>query len=75
VLTPLNKVDKRALRGEKKKEVIKNLGHLYKNLFNADIVAGMDFNCPELLPIEPEHIYAYITEAGVVRPGMLYSLI
>lgn len=75
VLTPLNKVDKRALRGEKKQEVIKDLSHLYEGIFNADTAASIDFECPELLPITPEHIHAYITEAGVVRPGMLYSLI
>ena len=33
----------------------------------------MDCVCPELIPVKPEYVTAYVTEIGIIPPYALYS--
>lgn len=74
VLTPLNKVDFRAVFGHRKRAVMRNLQDtLFPCLKKNTDPALVDFSCPELLPIPAGQITAYITEKGILPIPALFA--
>ena len=72
VPTPLLKVDIRALEGHRKKPIIDDHKNRMAGDWNEEEREGADFVCPELVPVPPEYITAYITEEGILPPGAMY---
>lgn len=73
VLTPMLKVDTRAVYGRQKDPVVNDLAEgLAKRWTDAE-KDGVDFSCPELLGVEPEFVTAFITEQGVIPSRAMFS--
>lgn len=73
VPTPLIKLDMRALWGYRKPPVINDHAARLAGGWTEKEREGVDFSCPELIPISPEYITAYITEDGILPPWAMYS--
>lgn len=73
VLTPLIKLDTRPLHGYVRTLVNNNTSERMKYAgFSEEQLALVDFDCPELLPVDPEFIAAFITERGIIPPAGMY---
>ena len=89
-LTPLIKLDIRPIFGFKRTLVINNLkDKLTKNWRNKsgtgetgealvktaeNMTNEIDFNCPELIGVEPKFITGFVTERGIIPSGQMYEL-
>lgn len=74
ILTPLIKLDTRPLQGYVRKLVNNNTREkLCSAGFTAKELESVDFDCPELLPVGPEFIAAFITECGVIPTAGMYA--
>ena len=71
--TTLIKVDHRAVLGIGRKELFRDLKDKMSEGWEADIREQVDFVCPNLDVVPPEHITAYITENGVIPPTALFG--
>ena len=69
VLTPLIKLDGRSLYGFDKKPVDDDM----RKKFALEDYPEVDCVCPELIPVKPEYVTAYVTEIGIIPPYALYS--
>lgn len=69
VLTPLIKLDGRSLYGFDKKPVNDDM----RKKFALEDYPEVDCVCPELIPVKPEYVTAYVTEIGIIPPYALYS--
>lgn len=75
VLTPMMKLDIRPVYGFRREPVINNLkGRLLLAGFTKEELEQVDFQCPELIPVEPEYIKGVITELGVIPAGAMYPM-
>ena len=75
VLTPMLKVDNRALYGKFKKEIIRDEKETLAKSWSTELAEKVDFKVIELVPIKPDKITKYVTEHGIVSPCDLnYSL-
>lgn len=76
VLTPLIKLDIRSIYDDFKKiDTINNTKHMMKgNGFSSNELKLINFDCPELIPIEPQYINAIITEKGVISSTSIYEI-
>ena len=73
VPTPLIKLDMRALRGYRKPPIVDDHTGRMATHWEAGEREGVDFTCPELVPVAPDYITAYITEVGILPPGAIYT--
>lgn len=74
VLTPLIKLDLRPLRGYVRQLVSNNTRERMRSVgFTAGELEQVDFDCPELLPVGPEYIKAFVTERGILPVAGMYS--
>ena len=69
-ITPMNKLDDRRMQGIKKTIVTTDYKEKYK--FPDKLENTIDTIIPELIDVQPEYIYAFITEDGVVPSNQLY---
>lgn len=75
VLTPMVKLDIRPVHGYRRELVVNDLKERMRSAgFACEESVQVDFNCPELLPVEAEHITGIITEYGVIPTGAVYPL-
>lgn len=72
VPTPLLKLDGRALHGYKKPPILDDHTERMAAHWTPEERRGVDFTCPELVPIPPACITAYITEEGILPPWAMY---
>lgn len=71
-LTPMNKLDERRNVGIRKETVSIDYKDKYKN---SDILDDSIYTIiPELIGVEPENIFAYITEFGVIPSNNMYLI-
>ena len=68
VLTPMLKVDNRALYGKFKKEIIRDEKDTLAKNWPTELAEKVDFKVIELVPIKPDKITKYVTEHGIVSP-------
>ncbi len=73
-VTPLIKLDIRQIHGYKKELVINNLENRLALNWQESEKVNTDFRCPELLPVDPQYIAAFITELGVIPANQMYSV-
>ncbi len=74
VPTTLNKLDWQGAYGTIKEPVMQDLrGEMLLKLGGLD-VSRVDFITPELLPVPPKHITAYITEQGIIPSAQMYGV-
>lgn len=74
-LTPMIKLDTRSIQGFHKELVIDDL--YIKLTKNWDLNINKDniqFKTPELVPVIPNFIYAYITEYGIIPANQMYNI-
>lgn len=75
VLTPLIKLDTRPLTGHARKPVMNDAGDKMKSAgFNPEQMAQIDFLSPELVPVPPAFITAFITEEGIIPPTGMFGV-
>ncbi len=74
VPTTLNKLDWRGAYGTVKAPVMKDLREEMRPMLTGLDVSRVDFISPELLPIPPKHITAYITEQGIIPAAQMYGV-
>lgn len=72
--TTLNKLDWRGAYGNVKEPVMQDLREVMRTQLEGIDVSGVDFVSPELLPIPPGHIAAYITEQGIIPASQMYGV-
>ena len=68
VLTPLIKLDIRAMFGYEKPPVMIQIPDRTGVTFSEEEKMGVDFQTPELVEIPAEYIHAYVTEEGILPP-------
>ncbi|GGP07856.1 S-methyl-5-thioribose-1-phosphate isomerase [Oceanobacillus neutriphilus] len=73
VLTPMIKVDIRAIYGYKKQLKINDLTEELASNWDSSVKSKIDFNCPELLGVESKYITAIITEEGIIPANQLFN--
>lgn len=71
-ITPLNKLDIRRMAGHKKDVVYINYKDKYKN--SKTIPDDFDTMVPELIGVEPQDIYAYICEEGIIPSNQMFQI-
>ncbi|UOR11328.1 translation initiation factor eIF-2B [Halobacillus amylolyticus] len=71
VLTPMMKLDMRAIYGYEKKLKINNLEDTLTSNWNLVEKSNIDFLCPELIGVESKYITAIITEKGIIPANQL----
>lgn len=71
--TTLIKVDHRAVRGIGRKHLFRDLKDKMSEHWEEELKGQVDFVCPNLDVVPPEHITAYITEKGVIPPAALFG--
>ena len=71
-ITPMNKLDERRNLGIRKESVYIDYKEKYKNsnLLDDSVFTSI----PELIGVEPDNIFAYITEFGVIPTNSMYLL-
>lgn len=75
MVTPFIKLDVRPVYGKKKELVINDLQEkLGKIATPKRNVAAIDYRTPELIGVCPEHIYAFITEKGIIPSTQMYDI-
>lgn len=72
VLTPLIKLDKRALYGYKKPPIIIDIKERIGTSLDDGMKKAINFKCPELVEIPSEYITAFVTEEGIIPPWGMY---
>jgi ribose 1,5-bisphosphate isomerase len=72
--TTLNKLDWRGAYGTMKAPVMLDAREKMREPLNGLDVSGVDFITPELLPVPPEHITAFITEQGIIPAAQMYGV-
>lgn len=74
VLTPMMKVDGRAVYGFQRETVVNDLKGRFSSIgLTAEEIGKIDFHCPELLPIPAEYITGFITEIGIIPTAGFYG--
>lgn len=74
-LTPLIKLDIRSIYGYQKKLKINDLTNkMTKYWPNKELTKDIDFNAPELLGVEPEHISGFVTEKGIIPSTQMFGV-
>lgn len=74
-ISPLIKLDNRAVYGKEKPVVINDLKDKMISVLGMEYNEyDIDYCAPELVGVCPEHIRAYITEKGVIPSTQLYSI-
>lgn len=74
-LTPMIKLDTRSIEGFHKELVIDNLYIKLTKNWDLDINKdNIQFKTPELVPVNPNFIYAYITEYGIIPANQMYNI-
>ena len=74
-LTPMIKLDTRSIQGLHKKLVIDNLSNKLTKTWASNINKNnINFKTPELVPVIPNFIYAYITEYGIIPANQMYNI-
>ncbi|WP_066190913.1 MULTISPECIES: IF-2B domain-containing protein [Gracilibacillus] len=73
VLTPMIKMDIRAMYGYKKELKINDLTEELASDWDKNIKSKIDFDCPELLGVESKYITAIITEEGIIPANQLFE--
>lgn len=74
-LTPLIKLDIRAIYGHRKDLVIVDMEKkLTKNWNDKNLAEHINFETPELLGVKPDHIAGFITEKGVIPAGQMFHV-
>lgn len=71
-ITPLNKLDNRRTKGIRKEIVYVDYKEKYKNA--SELNDSFDTVIPELIDVDPKHIYAFISEEGVIPSGQMFSV-
>ena len=71
-ITPLNKLDNRRTKGIRKEIVHVDYKSKYKNA--SQLNDSFDTIIPELIGVDPKHIYAFISEEGVIPSGQMFSI-
>lgn len=74
VVTPLIKLDIRALHGYEKPPVIIQIPERTGFTFSEKEKENVDFSTPELVEIPAEYIHAFVTEEGIIPPWGMYSI-
>ncbi len=74
-LTPLIKLDIRPVYGYKRKLVMSDLERKLTCNWSNEIEAGkIDFESPELVPVEAKYINGYVTEKGIIPANQMYHI-
>ncbi|WP_312259335.1 hypothetical protein, partial [Megamonas funiformis] len=74
-LTPMIKLDTRSIEGFHKELVIDDLYIKLTKNWDLDINKNnIQFKTPELVPVNPNFIYAYITEYGIIPANQMYNI-
>lgn len=74
-LTPMIKLDTRSIQGLHKKLVIDDLSNKLTKTWDSNINKNnINFKTPELVPVMPNFIYAYITEFGIIPANQIYNI-
>lgn len=74
-LTPMIKLDTRSIQGLHKKLVIDDLSNKLTKTWASNINKNnINFKTPELVPVIPNFIYAYITEYGIIPANQMYNI-
>lgn len=71
-ITPLNKLDIRRISGFKKDVVYIDYRDKYK--YPNDIDTKFNTMVPELIGVEPQYIYAYICEKGIIPSNQMFQI-
>ena len=74
VITPLIKVDTRALYGYQRPHVMLDLLKRLNGSLSKAEKEAVDCAYPELISIPPDYIHAYITERGIIPPGNMFTV-
>jgi len=74
VMTPMIKIDTRSRYGLYKETVMNDLSGMLAGGWSEKERESVDFICPELLPISPEYISAYVTEYGITPTEAIFTL-
>ncbi|MEG0289897.1 MAG: initiation factor 2 [Erysipelotrichaceae bacterium] len=72
VLTPMLKVDMRPLQGEYKEVIASDLADKLSENWETNLKEKVNFNCIELVAIDPEYITAYVSEEGILPISAIY---
>ena len=75
VLTPLIKVDSRAIYGEGKSMILKDLSNKIGKDFDVELKNMIDFTAYECVKIDRHFVNSYITEFGIFSPEELLGVI
>lgn len=74
-LTPMIKLNTHSIRGLHKQLVIDDLHDKMTNHWDSKINKNnIDFKTPELVPVNPKFIHAYITEYGIIPANQMYNI-
>ncbi|WP_188633524.1 hypothetical protein [Lentibacillus kapialis] len=73
-LTPLIKVDIRSIYGYDKELVINDLKGRLAGNWHEEEIEQVDFECPELLGLDPKYVTAIITEEGKIPSNQLFNI-
>ncbi|GAB2571214.1 S-methyl-5-thioribose-1-phosphate isomerase [Gracilibacillus alcaliphilus] len=73
VLTPMIKIDIRAMYGYQKKLKINDLTEELASDWDPEVKSIIDFHCPELIGVEAKYITAVITEEGIIPANQLFD--
>ena len=74
-LTPMIKLNTYSIQGLHKKLVIDNLYDKMTKTWDLNINKNnINFETPELVPVKPNFIYAYITEYGIIPANQMYNI-
>lgn len=71
-ITPMNKLDNRRTQGIRKEIVHVDYKSKYKNA--TQLNDSFNTIIPELIGVDPKHIYAFISEEGVIPSGQMFGI-